>query len=135
MKRIEWIENIKEFLLQLLDENKSKKLKSILTEKPLVYYFWDDFSEKFMQKRVDRSISLQSLRLTEKNFDTQKHKNYSGYLKEIKHVKNYENIDGDVIFLQDEKVCIFYIEEMITKIFEEQEIFQKYNEIFEKYWK
>jgi hypothetical protein len=46
-----------------------------------------------MQKRVEKNIKLQSLRLTEKNYDTKKHSNYSGYLKEIKHVLSNEKLE------------------------------------------
>gem|GEM_PF-3769747 len=69
--------NIEELLLKVLEDNTSKQLCSILIGKPIVYYFGEDFSEKFMKLRVEKDISLRSLRLTQENFDSQKHKNYS----------------------------------------------------------
>ncbi len=134
MRRINWSENIKKILHDFLDENISGEFKSILTWKPLVYYFWDEFADDFMKKRVDKNISLKSLRLTLNNFDTEKHKDYSGYLKEIKHINTAEKLDWDVIFIDSTQVIIFDTQEMSAEVHIWWEIFLKYSELFDSYW-
>ncbi len=134
MRRINGSENIRKLLYNFLDENTSGEFKSILTGKPLVYYFWDDFAEKFMQTRVDKNISLKSLRLTLKNFDSEKHKDYSGYLKEIKHIQTDEKLDWDIVFLDSTRVIVFDTQEMSAEVHIWWEIFLKYSELFDSYW-
>ena len=135
MKKIEGVEDIQKFLLSLLNtlENGSQ-MKSILTGKPLVYYFWDDFAEQFMQKRVMKNITLKSLRLTKANFDTEEHKNYSWYLKEVKHIFCDEEMDGDVIFIYGSTVIIFDTVLMTAEFFEWSDTFDTYVNFFQKYW-
>lgn len=135
MKKINWSDNIKRLLYDFLDQNSSGEFKSILTWKPLVYYFWDEFAEKFMQTRVDKNISLKSLRLTLDNFDSEKHKDYSGYLKEIKHIHAKEKLDFDIVFLDSTRVIIFDTQDMSAKIYSWWELVKRYENIFNKYWK
>lgn len=135
MKKINWSDNIKKLLYDFLDQNSSGEFKSILTWKPLVYYFWDEFAEKFMQTRVDKNISLKSLRLTLDNFDSEKHKDYSGYLKEIKHIHAKEKLDWDIVFLDSTRVIIFDTQDMSAKIYSWWELVKRYENIFNKYWK
>ncbi len=134
MKKIIWEENVKSLLYEIVENNTSGELKSILTEKPLVYYFWKDFSEAFMRKRVERNIFLKSLRLTPKNYDTQEHQDYIGYLKETQHVDTNENLWADVVFLEWDRVILFDVENMTAMIDDSQEKCNTYHEVFEKYW-
>lgn len=134
MRKIIWSDNIKELLFDFLDQNSSREFKSILTWKPLVYYFWDEFAENFMQKRVDKNISLKSLRLTLENFDSEKHKDYSGYLKEIKHIHADEKLDWDIVFLDSKRVIIFNTRYMSAEEYIWWEFFLKYSEFFDTYW-
>lgn len=134
MRKISWSENIKKLLYNFLDENISGECKSILSGKPLVYYFWDDFAENFMQTRVDNNISLKSLRLTLENFDSEKHKDYSGYLKEIKHINIDEKFDWGIVFLDSSRVIIFDTQEMSAEVYNWWELFLKYSDLFDTYW-
>lgn len=135
MKKINWSDNIKKLLYDFLDQNSSGEFKSILTWKPLVYYFWDVFAEKFMQTRVDKNISLKSLRLTLDNFDSEKHKDYSGYLKEIRHIHAKEKLDWDIVFLDSTRVIIFDTQDMRAEVYSWWELVKRYENIFNKYWK
>ena len=83
--KIIWKDNMKNYLLKIFNFSEDKKLYSILIWKPIIYYFWEDFADSFMKNRVNKNIYLKSLRVTKNNFDTEKHKNYTWYNKEIKH--------------------------------------------------
>lgn len=124
--------NIGKLLLDSLESNHSKELYSVLIWKPIVYYFGDEFAEKFMQLRVEQDIYLKSLRITEENFDTQKHKNYSWYKKEIKHVES--NIFTKSMFLYDNKVIIFDMDNMKCEYIESEEIFNQHLAKFNQLW-
>ena len=134
MKTIIGEENIKSLLFEFLEENSWRSFRSILTGKPLVYYFWEDFAEKFMQTRVEKKILLQSLRLTEQNFDSKKHKNYVWYLKEIKHIPSNETIDWGVVFLSEEKVIVFFTDIMKAEVYEDNKTILNYQIFFQTYW-
>lgn len=134
MRKINWSENIRKLLYDFLDQNTSWEFKSILTWKPLVYYFWDEFAEKFMQTRVAKNISLKSLRLTLENFDSEKHKDYSGYLKEVKHIHADEKLDWDVVFLDSTRVIIFDTQDMSAEVYTWWEFFLKFSDLFDIYW-
>ncbi len=125
-------DNIKALLLNILEDNDSKELYSILVWKPIVYYFGDQFAEKFMQMRVEKDIYLKSLRVTEENFDSDKHKDYNWYNKEIKHVSSY--IFNKSIFLFDKKVLIFDMKNMECEYIENENQFLEYLEKFNNLW-
>jgi len=124
--------NIEELLLKVLEDNTSKQLCSILIGKPIVYYFGEDFSEKFMKLRVEKDISLRSLRLTQENFDSQKHKNYSWYNKEIKHIES--NRFNQNIFLYDGKVLIFDMKNMECEYIDSEKECWNYLGRFNNLW-
>jgi len=125
-------QNLEKLLLEVLENNISKELCSILIGKPIVYYFWEEFSEKFMQLRVEKDIFLKSLRLSKENFDSQKHKNYSWYKKEIKHIES--NRFNQNIFLYDGKVLIFDMKNMECEYIDDDRQFKSYLERFNNLW-
>ena len=133
--RIEsWRESMKRVLYSALRENNSWELKSILSWKPIVYHFGEEFAEMYMQERKDRNIFLYSLRLTWENYDTEKHKNYAWYLKEAQHSLSDEKIEFDWIFLWDDMVVWFHLDKEECHIFEWSREWENFNKLFEKYW-
>lgn len=87
MKKIKDIDQMQNLLWNSIRDNEGKVLRTILKWKPIVYYFWEDFAEAFMQERKQKQVFLQSLRLTPENYDTDEHKDYAWYGKEVQHVK------------------------------------------------
>lgn len=134
MRKVVWEEKMKETLLSALRDNLSWELRSILAWKPIVYHFWDEFAESYMQERKKRSIFLYSLRLTQENFDTENHKNYTWYLKQAQHVNSNIDLWFDWIFLWDNIALWFDIENMKITYFDEREV-REYQELFKRYWK
>jgi len=130
--RIIWKENIKKFLIEDIDKNKSRKMFSILIWKPIVYYLWDEFADEYMNKRVKNGIFLKSLRLTEKSYDKNNHKNYSWYNKEIKHTDS--SAFRKNIFLYDNKVLVFDIDKFEIDITNSKKKFEEYIEKFNTIW-
>jgi len=120
--------------MRAIEDNKAWKLKSMLQWKPIVYYFWEEFSEKYMKLRKEKNVSLKSLRFTLNNFDTDRHKNYRWYLKEVKHVMINWIIQFDWVFLWDNKVACFDIKNYICYFSEDIKIFEEYRDIFNIYW-
>ena len=131
--KIYWKEKIKEYLLNSIMKNNSKKLFSILVWKPIVYFYWEKFSEEFMKKRVENNIFLKSLRLKKQNYDIEKHKKYSVYNKEVKHIES--NIFDKNIFLYDNKILIIDMEKFELEYIEDKVIYEQYINKFNSLWK
>lgn len=129
---IEWKENIRKFLLQLFDNGQSDLLISIISEKPVVYYLGDKFSQEFMDYRVRKDIYLKSLRLTQDNYDLDCHKDYSWYKKEIRHIASDKFREN--IFLYAHKAYIFNMKNMTLFIEGNIEIYNHYLSQFHNLW-
>jgi len=130
--KIYWKENIKQYLLNSIINNISKELFSILIWKPIVYFYWEDFADKFMKKRVKNNIFLKSLRLNNNIFDIWNHKNYIWYNKVVKHIES--NAFNENIFLYDDKILIFDMEKFELEYIEDKVIFKQYIEKFNNLW-
>lgn len=128
-----WEENMKQALLSALRNNNSWELRSILSWKPIVYHFGEDFAELYMQERKDRNIFLYSLRLTQDNYDSEKHKNYAWYLKQAQYILYKWKLDYDWIFLWEDRAVWFDMKNLKTYFLDEVEA-EKYRELFEEYW-
>ena len=86
-------------------QNNEKVLRTVLTDKPLVYLVGDDFSEMYMSERSKNQIFLKSLRLSSIDVDLPKHKDYAKHNKEVK-VAPKDVTFNDSLVIWDDFVAI-----------------------------
>jgi hypothetical protein len=109
-----------EKLLKKTLKNKEKVLRTLLTDKPLVYFVNEDFADKFMEERSKKNIFLKSLRLISKNVDLKKHKDYKKYNKEVRICSEKLNINKTLL-IWDDYVAIVDVKKKTYELIKNQE--------------
>jgi hypothetical protein len=113
IEHLEGAEGIKRLFERTL-KNKEKVLRTVLSDKPLVYLAGEDFTNEYMNKRRDSSIFLKSLRLFSKDVGKPEHKDYSKYKKEVKIAPENLKFDDSLVIWDDyvaivnseNKICV-----------------------------
>ena len=126
--------HIKRILYEALTDNHIWDLRSILTGKPLVYYFGEDFADEYMQTRIINKVALKSLRLTEKRHDKKRHKNFDFYMKEVKHVPMKIKEKWNWVFIWDDNVAIFDLDNLKCEMHTGGKEFERYDQMFNEIW-
>jgi hypothetical protein len=109
-----------EKLLKKTLKNKEKVLRTLLTDKPLVYFVNEDFADKFMEERSKKNIFLKSLRLISKKVDLKKHKDYKKYNKEVRICSEKLNINKTLL-IWDDYVAIVDVKKKTYELIKNQE--------------
>lgn len=119
---------------ELTLNNSSKELYTMLSHKPLVYFFDKDFYNYYMQERVKRNIFLKSLRFKEKEVDNKDHKNYDLLYKEVKVAPKEINIYSSIV-LWDTNIIMFDEDEIQGVLIKNNENLSKtMKSLFENIW-
>jgi len=126
--------HIKKILYEALTDNHAWELRSMLTGKPLVYYFGENFATEYMETRIINKVLLKSLRLTEKSYDTKKHADFDFYMKEVKHVPMKIKNSWNGVFLWDDNVAIFDLDNLKCEMHTGWKEFEKYDQMFDEIW-
>lgn len=130
IKKYKGIKELEKVLKKTIN-NKEKVLRTLLTDKPLVYLISENFSDKFMEQRSKKNIFLKSLRLSSKNVDLKKHKDYKKYNKEVRICSEKLKIDKTLL-IWDDYVAIIDVEKIsfiLIKNKENAEIMKKWFDI------
>ena len=118
-EQINGIECLK-LLFERTLENKEKKLRTVLSGKPLVYLLGDEFSEYYMKERTKRDIYLRSLRFSNNELDKPDHKDYNKFKKEVRLAPKEIEIKESII-IWDDNVAIFNTENKTGLIIKNRE--------------
>lgn len=132
LEKIKGVDGIKHLFQETLD-NKNKILYVALSDKPLVYLAGDDFADDFMNKRKTLGIFLKSLRFTQENVDSSKHKKYSFYNKEVR-VTSKEMFLDDSILIWDDKVAFVNVDKIQGIIITDKKYSDEMKKWFELIW-
>lgn len=97
---------IKQVFRAVLDAS-SKRLRTALADRPLVYLTGDEFADEFMRERKARGIHLQSLRFTSTaDLDRADHKNFAQLDKEVRTAPVDLTIGSSLVLWDDHVVVI-----------------------------
>jgi hypothetical protein len=122
-----------EKLLRKTLKNKEKMLRTLLTDKPLVYFISEKFADKFMEQRSKKNIFLKSLRLSSKKVDLKKHQDYKKYNKEVKVFSEKINIDKTLL-IWDDYVAIVDVKKKTYELIKNQENANVMKKWFDLIW-
>lgn len=132
MQIIHWIDDIKLLFRNSLN-NREKILRTVLSDGPLVYLAWEDFSEKYMQDRCSQGIFLKSLRLSGGDIDLSHHMSYEKYNKEVR-VAPSDIANEYSLVIWDNYVAIINYAEISGKIIDDYEYAHLMKQRFDFIW-
>ena len=133
VKQISSFEDLKE-AFKLTLNNSNKELYTMLFNRPLVYFFDEEFYNFYMQERVNKNIFLKSLRFRDEEVDNKDHKNYDSLYKEVRVTPREISIYSSII-LWDNNIIMFD-EDTIEGVFikDNENMSKTMKSLFENIW-
>ena len=133
VKQISSFKDLKQ-VFKLTLNNSNKELYTMLSHRPLVYFFDKEFYDFYMQDRVNKNIFLKSLRFSEEEVDNKDHKNYDSLYKEVRVAPREIDIYSSII-LWDNNIIMFD-ENSIEGVFikDNENMSKTMKSLFEKMW-